>query len=841
MLLKSNNRDLEGFKNFFKAGKLRMQLYVRSIGLAIGLKGLFLIVLGLSFYRVAIANPSQVVISEIKINGETTLDEFIELYNPTGTDISLNQWRLSKKTATGSQSNLVTSFPAALVIKSRGYLLIAHKNYKSGKSPDIFYSVSTASVAEDNTILLYSDDGKTLVDKIGFGTAQDKELVAAVNPEKHQSLERYFSNNIQDTDNNSLDFFIQNKPNPQNTSDLDGGLSFNKPSTTSESSTLAKNETSTTVKPSDSINENNAKLVSAEPLVGDVVINEFMANTSNAQDEWIELYNTTDKRIGLNGSYLEDGSGEKIQLYDFLEPGGHNKFLTIYIKSGYLNNDGDSIVLKNKNGVIIDKVAYGDFDDGNINDNADAQPKDLSMARIKDGLNSNHNRRDFKLTFAKTPNAGNIILVDNNINESRSVRATDYQVVINEVLPNPLGSDSEQEFVELKNLGSNEINLNGWILANTTGEYKINNLDFKDTIIKSQGFLVVYSKITKLQLNNKSDTVKLYANEINTNGRVLVDVLAYSQVASTNQSYSRINSNTRSWTLGITPNQDNVLIFANQSPKAILTKHIDLKDSHSVLFDGSGSYDPDGDDLEYFLDFGDGTISNNSVEKHKYLKGGNYNVKLLMKDTNGGSDTETLLVSIIDSEINKEVDKNLVPPVNIVLNNFDGQQDLKKLNILEESKTSEPKPVSISDIEKEPKKQLVSIKGLVNRVNGRGVYVEDDDSEVRVYFQKNNFKEMPKILKGDSIFVAGYIDRNKNLTRILPRNLNDLKIQSVKTGNTSEIKNELQYNPIEKEIKLNISNDNSHDDNQYKIYFYVTLIALIFISGFVVYNQHKKV
>ena len=52
-------------------------------------------------------------------------------------------------------------------------------------------------------------------------------------------------------------------------------------------------------------------------------------------------------------------------------------------------------------------------------------------------------------------------------------------------------------------------------------------------------------------------------------------------------------------------------------------------------FDGSGSSDPDGDNLTYIWDFGDGATGNGQTATHRYAKLGKYTVTLIVKDDSG--------------------------------------------------------------------------------------------------------------------------------------------------------------------------------------------------------------
>ncbi|MCK4521591.1 MAG: putative S-layer protein [Nanoarchaeota archaeon] len=182
---------------------------------------LFILILCLSSYSVyASSIADHVVISEIQTAGGITDDEFIELYNPTSANISLYAWRLSRKTSGGSLYNLLTTFPN-VSIQSHGYFLIASIEYDSNVTADANYS-TTQHIADDNTVILYNDSGTTIIDKVGFGNA-DNETSPTSNPPTNGSIERkssFIHNELEgngwDTDNNSADFVNRTAPEPQN-------------------------------------------------------------------------------------------------------------------------------------------------------------------------------------------------------------------------------------------------------------------------------------------------------------------------------------------------------------------------------------------------------------------------------------------------------------------------------------------------------------------------------------------------------------------------------------------------------------------------------------------------
>lgn len=175
-----------------------------------------------------------VVISEIQTSGiGGLLDEFVELYNPTGINVDLTKWRLQvESSSSATQSNLVASLSGT--IAPHGYYLIANPDYTGSILPDRLYSATTSGIANtNNSVVLYSDAGTTRVDTVGFGQAVDKEMDDASNPPDNGSIERKansfstsqtmavggndeFFGNGQDSENNANDFVQRIIPQPQN-------------------------------------------------------------------------------------------------------------------------------------------------------------------------------------------------------------------------------------------------------------------------------------------------------------------------------------------------------------------------------------------------------------------------------------------------------------------------------------------------------------------------------------------------------------------------------------------------------------------------------------------------
>jgi len=367
----------------------------------------------------------------------------------------------------------------------------------------------------------------------------------------------------------------------------------------------------------------------------DIVINEFVSDPVDGEEEWIELYNNTEREIDLTSWKIEEGSGAITNLSGKIGP---KDFFVVGKIKGYLNNSGDIIILKDPSGKIIDQVAYGDWDDGNKNDNAPVTRDPYSVARIIDGYDTDRDNLDFKIST--TPTKGE----SNKISEEKTYP---FGVILNEILPNPKGDDSENEFIELKNLTDKEIDLEGWKLEDAAGtKFVISSKNFSSTKIPGKGFFVIYRKDSKIALNNSgNETLKLYQPNDN-----LVDLLIYSGTVLEDVSYARDEKNNWSWTTQITPGQENVIKKLNQPPKAVISAKNKALVNEEIIFDASDSYDPDGDAISYSWDFGDGTKSQEILVKHIYKKAGQYNVKLEVKDSFGLSDLASLKIEILEGE-----------------------------------------------------------------------------------------------------------------------------------------------------------------------------------------------
>ena len=85
----------------------------------------------------------------------------------------------------------------------------------------------------------------------------------------------------------------------------------------------------------------------------------------------------------------------------------------------------------------------------------------------------------------------------------------------------------------------------------------------------------------------------------------------------------------------------------NEDPEAVMEVTLIQKTAQCYRFDGSGSFDPDGEIAKYKWDFGDGSTDEDkeSVE-YCYEASGTYTATLTVTDNRGGTDSTSKEVEI---------------------------------------------------------------------------------------------------------------------------------------------------------------------------------------------------
>jgi CotH kinase protein/Lamin Tail Domain len=234
-----------------------------------------------------------------------------------------------------------------------------------------------------------------------------------------------------------------------------------------------------------------------------VLINEILPHSENpAVPQFIELYNHSTNSVDISGCILTDDPTTNkfvIPSSTIIGPAGFVSFTQSQF--GFtLNGAGETLYIIQSDGSrVLDAVQFG------------AQADGVSYGRWPDGAN------DFYNFTTNTPGTNNSAILIGDI-------------VINELMYDPISGNDDDQYIELYNKGTNTVDLAGWQF--TSGV----TFTFPSTVIVSNGYLVVARNMTNLFAKypnlNSSNTVGNYSGKLSHKGELLV--LSMPQTLNTN-------------------------------------------------------------------------------------------------------------------------------------------------------------------------------------------------------------------------------------------------------------------------------------------------------------------
>ncbi len=230
----------------------------------------------------------------------------------------------------------------------------------------------------------------------------------------------------------------------------------------------------------------------ASPL-RNVLINEILSHTENiAVPQFIELYNHSATSVDVSGCILTDNPATNklvLPAGTIIAPNGFVTFLQPQF--GFtLSGTGETLYLLKPDGRrVLDALQFGAQFDG------------VSYGRWPDGAN------DFYAFTTNTPGTNN-----------SPIRIGD--VVINELMFNPISGNDDDQYIELYNQGTNLVNLAGWQLSAGV------TFTFPGVTLAPNGYLVVarnpanlFAKYPNL---NSGNTVGNFSGKLSHNGELVV-------------------------------------------------------------------------------------------------------------------------------------------------------------------------------------------------------------------------------------------------------------------------------------------------------------------------------
>ncbi|HEV2691511.1 MAG TPA: lamin tail domain-containing protein [Verrucomicrobiae bacterium] len=224
-----------------------------------------------------------------------------------------------------------------------------------------------------------------------------------------------------------------------------------------------------------------------------IVINEIMSHSENpAVPQFIELYNHSTNTVDISGCILTDDPATNkfiIPAGTVIGPAGFVSFTQPQLGFTLNGGGGTLYFFQADRSRILDAIQFN------------AQADGVSYGRWPDGAN------DFYAFSSITPGTNNSAIFIGDI-------------VINELMYDPISGNDDDQYVELYNQGTNVVNLSGWqFTSGITFTFPTN------TTLSPGGYLVVARNQTNLfakypNLNN-ANTVGNYTGKLSHSGELV--------------------------------------------------------------------------------------------------------------------------------------------------------------------------------------------------------------------------------------------------------------------------------------------------------------------------------
>jgi len=579
--------------------------------------------------------PHDVLISELSWAGSSlsAADEWVELANISNEPVDVSGWSLS------GASNAPIVFPAGSLIEAHTTFLItnyANTNTSTALNTSPQIVTTMVSLPNEKFAITLNAPDRGVVDSAGNGGAPFAGESGGTGDAAHgryRSMERIsalLEGNTKDawthaeTSNGFKDTTLdQGTPGSLNTflqthlienasaSTVSAPLIATEPATAAESEHLCSDvvidtpvistpeqalfepiveqsvlpsvpETEPT--PPSPTQETTIPEISVTSPQGTLRISEIFSRPALGDSEWVEVENYSAYPVTTNGwSILDASSASTAFPNEVILPGA---FLVIENPKGKLNNDGDSVVLKDANGSVVESVLYN-TDLGSVpNENESlvrTQTNTLVVSTTPTKNSSNIlTPRPPKITTSTSHTTPSTPNTANTTNTEPTVTNTQVSEValpplspqtsptpltpptspvpqgspiilktlrLSELYPNTGGNDVTHEFIEIENTGDQSVSLHGWILKDASGT---TFLFSKDAMIAANTFNAFLRPETDISLNNDGDTIVLIAPD-----GAIVDTQTYDHAKST-FSFAR-TENLWNWTTTPTPNEPNVV------------------------------------------------------------------------------------------------------------------------------------------------------------------------------------------------------------------------------------------------------------------------------------------
>ncbi|MEX1112248.1 MAG: lamin tail domain-containing protein [Candidatus Andersenbacteria bacterium] len=681
---------------------------------------------------------SGVVISEVMWSGI----EYVELFNASDTDIPLEGWQLVRyKTDTENIAGVVELGPDDRVAAGAYFIMERFvggvTNSKATTLPesdtDMIITGSSLNLVDSGEYLELRDTDGALVDQVN----QIGEWFVNV---KGPSMER-IDMAVSGTDPDNWQAFASEE------------LVFGRLGTPRQENSVAHTAPSPTPSVSASPSPNSP---TPAPQPVEVYINELLPDPagSDAEGEFIELKNGGKEPVDLEGWQLDDEDGGSspfvIPPGIVLQPGALYVFSRPETKIA-LNNTEDDVRLFSPEGALQSSISY------------DASSEGVSYARENDSL-------VYAETATPTPGKENQFTIPHTSNPSKeedeeeddeeNIGQLSEAIVINEFLANPMGPDTELEFIELYNHGDTAVDLGGWQLDDVAdGGSKSYVIPF-GTVIDAGQFMIFDRPQTKIAINNSDEEVRL----IDPVGTVK-SFTSFTGTLSEEISWARMENGSYAATTTVTKGKKNIITSVDNSAVGgtvvgATTLSLSIEEARqlevgtSVVVEGVVSAPP-------------GVLGKTVA----YLSGSGIQLYFSKAQWPGINLGDRIRVAGKISSVSGEQRINISKVEDIAVMQFEEAPEAHR--------------ATTGDIAEPLEGFLVEVSGRVTRSSGATFYIDDGSGEVRIIVQEATQIEKSRTTKGTFVRVIGVVSETRSGYRILPRFSDDLVVGAVASSAAS--------------------------------------------------------
>lgn len=411
------------------------------------------------------------------------------------------------------------------------------------------------------------------------------------------------------------------------------------------------------------------------------------------------------------------------------------------------------------------------------------------------------------------------------------------KILLNEIFPNPEGSDNDYEFIELISRENRTIKLAGWQIFN--GKKYIN---FKEgTAIKPGGFLVLKYADTKTYLVNSGGSFELLDP-----AKKVIDRVEYGQ-ASEGESFARFpGGNDWAWTLEVTEGEANIILEEEVEVEEEIEK--EEEPEKEVKEEVEEEIKTAAEELELTI-----------AEAKELEKGKQVTVRGFVSVAPAVFGTQYFYLFDGEAGIKIYSSKKLFPALKIgdyvqVTGKTSESTGEKKINTskLEDIKRlsdqddfPEAMKVSISEINNDLAGSLVLMSGLVLDSAKTKIIFSDETGEIEVYLKSGAGINGNDYAEGSEAEILGIVIPYQEGFRLLPRAESDLRvvespeILEAEAKETDEALAKTSGKVLGAKEINEIEIPPAENKNPLKIYLIVILLGLALCGGALAFRWHK--